>query len=474
MRREVPAWTATAAVLGVVFVIAGCAVTREPERKPDLPLPDALPAVTDATTGLADPWWSLFGDPTLDALVREALANNADAAIAAARVAEARALARIAGADRLPTLGVEAGASRGKDSQLTQPFLPPGNAIQETYFARGVVSYEVDLWGRYAHASAAARNRLLATEFDRDAFRLSLTGETARAYFALAAAIGQLQQSRDTLTNRLESLRIEKLRFDAGESEEITYRRVEAEVETARAAMHTFELEVERRQNVLGLLLGRSPRDLVGQKVLPQTLASSAAVAQLPAGVPSSVLTQRPDVRASEARLAAAAGDVGAARAALLPSISLTGALGSASLDLGDLFTSPANVWSVTGGLTQPIFEGGRLRANVARERAVQDQRIAEYTRTVQGAFREVLDGLQGQSSLRSVEAARMAQVTALRRATDLAELKYEEGEIAYLELLDVRRSLFAAEIELLAARREALTGTVDLALALGGGPTAP
>lgn len=461
-------------VLVASLVIAGCAVTREPERKPDLPLPDALPAVAEAGAVLGDPWWSIFNDPALDALIKEALANNADAAIAAARVAEARALARIAGADQLPTLGVEAGATRGRESQLTQPFVFPGGPVQETYYARGVVSYEVDLWGRYAHASEAARNRLLAAQFDRDAFRLSLTGETARAYFALAAAIGQYQQSRDTLENRKESVRIEKLRFDGGESEEITYRRVEAEVETARAAMHTFELEVERRQNVLGLLLGRSPRDLVGQKVLPQALASSSAVAQVPAGVPSSVLTHRPDVRAAEARLAAAAGDVSSARAALLPAINLTGALGSASLELDDLFTNPANVWSVAGGLTQPLFQGGRLRANVERERAVQDQRIAEYSRTVQGAFREVLDGLQGQSSLRNVESARAAQVKALRRATDLAELQYKEGEIAYLELLDVRRSLFAAEIELLSARREALTGTVDLALALGGGPTVP
>jgi multidrug efflux system outer membrane protein len=474
MLRELRARWGRGFVLAVTLAIAGCAVTREPERKPDLPLPDALPAVAEAGAVLGDPWWSIFEDPTLDALVKEALANNADAAIAAARVSEARELARIAGADQLPTLGIEAGASRGLESRLTQPFLPAEDATLETYYARGVVSYEVDLWGRYAHAAAAARNRLLATEFDRDAFRLSLTGETARAYFALAAAIGQYQQSRETLANREESLRIEKLRFEGGESEEIAYRRVEAEVETARAAMHTFELEVERRQNVLGLLLGRSPRDLVGQKVLPQVLASSATVAQLPPGVPSSVLTQRPDVRAAEARLAAAAGDVSSARAALLPAINLTGTLGSASLELGDLFADPANVWSVAGGLTQPLFQGGRLRANVERERAVQEQRIAEYSRTVQGAFREVLDGLQGQSSLRNVENARAAQVKALRRATELAELQYKEGEIAYLELLDVRRSLFAAEIELLAARREALTGTVDLALALGGSSTAP
>jgi len=363
---------------------------------------------------------------------------------------------------------------RGMGSRLTQPDLPADGATRNEFYARGVVSYELDLWGRYAHASDAARSRWLATEFDRDAFRLSLSGETARAYFALAAAIGQYEQSRATMANREDSLRIEKLRFDGGESEEITFRRVEAEVETARAAMHVFELEIERRQNVLGLLLGRAPRDLVEQKLLPQALGSSTAVALQPEGMPSDVLTRRPDIRAAEAQLAAAAGDVSSARAALLPSISLTGALGSASLDLGDLFTDPANVWSVAGGIMQPVFQGGRLRSNVERERAVLDQRRAEYSRTVQNAFREVLDGLHAQSSLRSVETARTAQVAALRRATDLAELQYKEGEIAFLELLDVRRALFAAEIELIAAKREALSGTVDLALALGGGPAIP
>ena len=474
MRRNLRSTQASLLAVAMSLLVAGCAVTREPERKPDLPVPAALPAVVGTTVDLPDPWWALFGDPTLDALIREALANNADAAIAAARVAEARAIARIVRADQLPQLNLDAGAVRGMSSRLTQPDLPVDGATRNEFYARGVVSYELDLWGRYAHASEAARNRLLATEFDRDAFRLSLSGETARAYFALAAAIGQYQQARATLVNREESLRIEQLRFDGGESEEITFRRVEAEVETARAAMHLFELEVERRQNVLGLLLGRAPRDLVEQKLLPQPLGSSTAVALLPAGMPADVLTRRPDIRAAEAQLAAAAGDVSSARAAMLPSISLTGALGSASLELDDLFTHPANVWSVAGGIMQPVFQGGQLRSNVERERAVLDQRRAEYSRTVQGAFREVLDGLQGQASLRSVETARAAQVGALRRATDLAELRYKEGEIAYLELLDVRRALFAAEIELIGAKREALSGTVDLALAVGGGPAIP
>lgn len=453
----------------IALTLAGCALTREPVDTPELPLPDALPAVEGPTADLPNPWWALFADDTLDALVREALEYNTDLQAAAARVAEARALAGIARSDRLPALDLEAGVTRGRESQLTNPGIPGADVTRTDYGVRGVVSYEVDLWGRFAHASEAARVRLLATEFDRDALRLSLTGETARAYFALAAAIGQFEQARATLGSREESLRIERLRFEGGESDELTFRRVEAETEQARALMREFEFAVEQRQNVLGVLIGRTPRDLVGQRILPRTLPVQTAVPRLPAGVPADVLARRPDVRAAEAQIAAAAGDVGAARAALLPGISLTGAYGSASPELDDLFTNPADVWSVTGALLQPIFQGGRLRANVARTRALQQQRRAEYAGTVQRAFREVLDSLEGQDSLRAVEAARATQVASLRRATELAELRYAEGEIAYLELLDVRRGLLAAEIELIAARRAALANTVDLALALGG-----
>ncbi|MCE3284436.1 MAG: efflux system, outer rane lipoprotein NodT family, partial [Steroidobacteraceae bacterium] len=367
-RRRLLATTALTAAFATV--LGGCALTREPVNTPRLPLPDALPAVDGAAADLPSPWWTLFADDTLDALIREALASNVDLQAAAARVAEARALAGIAGADRWPTLDLEAGAVRSRDSSLTSP---PSNGDETTrtdYLVRGVVAYEVDLWGRYAHSSDAARARLLATEFDRDALWLSLTGETARAYFALAAAIGQYEQARATLASREESLRIEKLRFDGGESDELTFRRVEAEAAQARALMREFEFAVEQRQNVLGVLVGRAPRDLAGLRILPRALPVQTAVPLLPAGLPAEVLARRPDVRAAEAQIAAAAGDVGAARAALLPGIRLTGSYGSASLELGDLFTNPADVWSVTGALLQPIFQGGRLRSNVARTRA--------------------------------------------------------------------------------------------------------
>ena len=198
-------------------------------------------------------------------MIREALTHNTDVTAAAARVAEARALAQIAGADRLPSLDLEAGATRARNSVLFAPDLEPDGSIQNEFVVRGAVRYEVDLWGRYAHASEAARARLLASEFERDALRLSITGETARAYFSLAAAIGQYVQARETLVNREESLRIERLRFEGGESEEITFRRVEAEVASTRAVLHAYELEVEQRENVLAVLLGRTPVDIVQQ-----------------------------------------------------------------------------------------------------------------------------------------------------------------------------------------------------------------
>ncbi len=402
-------------------------------------------------------------------MIREALTQNTDVTAAAARVAEARALAQIAGADRLPSLDLEAGATRARNSVLFAPDLEPDASIQNEFAVRGAVRYEVDLWGRYAHASEAARARLLASEFERDALRLSVTGETARAYFSLAAAIGQYVQARETLINREESLRIERLRFEGGESEEITFRRVEAEVASTRAVLHAYELEVEQRENVLAVLLGRTPVEIVQQRILPSATVSETPVPLLPADLPSTILVRRPDIRAAEAQIVAAAGDVGAARALLLPGISLTGAFGSASGELDDLFTPGAEAWTIGASLLQPIFQGGRLRANVARTRAVQDQSIAAYTRTVQDAFREVLDALQGQTSLRALVDARATQVEALRRATELAELRYTEGEIAYLDLLDVRRGLFAAQIEFVAARYRAEANAVDMALALGG-----
>ncbi len=455
-------------IIGAVSVaLSGCIVSRVDPQKPQLPLPEALPAQTLQTAQLPDPWWTLFADATLDQLVDEALTHNPDVAVAAARVAEARAGLRITNADRLPTVNLQGNATRAQSSEF---LISPGtDRTRTTYTVQGTVGFELDLWGKYQRASESARAALLNSEYGREAVKLSLTGEVARGYFGLIAAAEQLARGRDTLATREESLRIEKLRFDAGESDEFTYKRAEADTAATRKSVHQLELDLTRRTNALGILLGRSPKDLVDRAAAAERTELPAMVA-LPAALPSSVLERRPDIGAAEAALNASAADIGVARAQLFPSISLTGAFGSVSPELSDLFTKPAEAWSGVGGLLQPIFQGGRLRANVARAKAVREQRQAQYARTVQGAFREVLDALQGQTLIAGVTEANTQQVAALARATELAELRYDQGDIAYLELLDVRRGLFQAQIDLVAAQRDALLNTVDLALAVGGG----
>ena len=447
--------------------LSGCIASRVSVDKPELPLPDALPAQAATTQEMPAAWWKVFGDPVLDQLMEEALLHNADVALAAARVLESRAALRQANSARSPAVGLQGNASRQLDSELAGQF-PDAGVARDSYSVQGVVTYELDLWGRYSRASEAARARLLASEYDRDAVLLSMTGDVARGYFSLMAASEQLIGARATLAARQESLAIERVRFDAGESDEATFRRTEAEVAAAAIRLQEFELELAQREHALGVLLGRSPRDLTTATVGVGSTLPAPPV--LPAGLPSELLERRPDVRSADAALSAAAADIGVARSALFPSISLTGTFGSASQELSSLFTSPAEQWSLAAGILQPIFQAGRLRAEVDRTKALQMQRQAEYVRTVQSAFRDVLDGLRGQELLAAISQSTSDQATALARATELSELSYSAGEISYLELLDVRRNLFQAQILLVGAKRAALTNTVDLSLALGGG----
>ena len=466
MNKAIPSTQLLLAV-AVALSLGGCIVSRVDPQKPELPLPAVLPAPAEASVRLPDPWWTIFEDATLNQLVDEALANNTDVKIAAARVAQARAGLRITNGDRLPTLDAQGNATRSKDSALTS--FPGVDRYSTIYSVQGVVGFELDLWGRYQRASESARALLLNTEYGREATKLSLTGDVVRGYFATIAAAEQLARGRDTIASRDESLRLEKIRFDAGESDEFTYKRAEADAAATRTSVYQIELDLVRQTNALGLLLGRSPKDLVDNAIkMPKSMLP--ALVTLPAELPSAVIARRPDIGAAEAALNASAADIGVARADLFPRISLTGSLGSASPELSDLFTKPAEAWSAAGGILQPIFEGGRLRANVSRTEAVREQRKAEYAGTVQNAFREVLDALNGQGLIKNVREGSAAQVAALVRATELADLRYAQGDIAYLDLLDARRSLFQAQIDLVAAQRDALLNTVDLALAVGGG----
>lgn len=475
MSRKVITTAARVTLMAAVAAaLGGCFVSKVDPQKPDLPLPDALPQQVAETSPLPNPWWTLFNDAKLNELIVEALKHNPDAQIAAARVMEARSYLRIANADRLPTVNLEGNATRNKQSEasLAQQGLGdiPGFETQQTlYTVQGTVAYELDLWGKYQRASESARAQLLNSEYGREATKLGLTGEVARTYFSLIAAAEQLARGRDTLKSREESSGLEKLRYESGESDEFTFQRAEADAAATRVSTRQLELQVVQLTNALGVLLGHSPKALVDEAITVAGVSLPAPV-QLPAALPSAVLAQRPDIGAAEASLNASAADIGVARAQLFPSINITGAFGYASPELGDLFKDPAKLWSATGGILQPIFQGGRLRANVSRAEAVREQRKSEYARTVQQAFREVLDSLQGQALIAGVREANDQQVAALSRATELAELRYGQGDISYLELLDVRRGLYQAQIDQVAAQRDTLLNTIDLALAVGGG----
>lgn len=452
--------------------VAACASAPADRRTsaPTVPAEWEAAAPVAAETALPRDWWSLFADPTLDALVREARAANPDVAAAAARVAEARALAAITRADRLPSFGVEAQASRSKTSELAA--FPGVPATQlNTFRLAGTVSYEADLWGQYAKASAADRERLFAAEWGAEAVRLSLEAQVVRSVYASRAAVLQLRTATASVEDRAAALELEELRTRAGEGSELTLRQAEAELEDARVTRARAELDRDFELRALGVLLGRPPALLqaaslessIGSIVLPQA-------PQVPAGLPATVLERRPDLLQAEAELAAADYDVGAARAALLPSITLTGSYGNESLELSDLFKSGATAWSAAALLVQPIFEGGRRRAAVGRARALQDQRLADYQRAVIVAFREVFDALQAQRVLGEVRAARARQIVALERGVELADLRYREGYSSYLDLLDARRNLLAAQLDLIDSERAQLAAAVDLVLALGGG----
>jgi multidrug efflux system outer membrane protein len=450
----------------ITSALGGCVVSSVDPQRPDLPLPVALPDEGTQGVALPDPWWTIFNDTTLDALVDEALRHNPDVAVAAARVAQSRALLGIANADRWPAVNLQGSVTRARESTY---LLAPGIEPQSTTYAvQGGASFELDLWGKYFRASQSARAQLLGSEYNREAVKLSLAGDVARGYFSLVAAAQQLAHGRDTLGTREESLRIEKLRFDAGESDEFTFKRAEADAAATRSSVHQLELDLVRRTNALGVLLGRSPQDLV-DRAIKTGGTRLPPVAMLPAALPSSVMEHRPDIGAAEAALSASAYDIGVARAQMFPSISLTGLFGSVGPELDTLFKTPAEAWSASGGILQPLFQGGRLRANLKRARALREERKAQYAKTVQNAFREVLDALQGQTLLAGVSQANDAQVASLQRAAELAELRYNQGDIAYIDLLDVRRGLVQAEIARVAARRDALLNTVDLALAVGG-----
>jgi len=455
----------------IVTLLSGCFTLGPDYRRQTIDTPDAWPAPTSAAL-VPEEWWRDYRDPALDALIQEALGHNADLRLAIARVDEARASLGVARADQWPGVSANGSASRTRASEDTALSVTPGtDPIYNNVRATLDASYEIDFWGKYRRATEAARAELLATQFNRDAVRLALIAEVSRGYFNLRALDAQVAITKRTVSSRVASLALQRKRFESGVASELELRQVEAETAAAQALLPALETQLARQETALSVLLGRSPRAIVGSA--PERGAAIEALTvppAVPAGLPSDLLEHRPDLQQAEQQLIAANARIGQAKAAYFPSISLTGLLGGESTKLIDLFTAPARIWQVSGSAAQTVFDAGRTGSRVKAAKAREQQALAQYQSAIQNAFRDTLDALVAQRKARETLDAEQARVAALQRALDLARLRYQNGVSSQLDVLDAERGLLAAKLNRIEAQRAQLAATADLFKALGGG----
>lgn len=449
--------------------LGACAVGPDYKR-PTLDLPQNWATKQGNAAGakqadsMGERWWDVYADPVLDKLEDEALAHNADAQVAVARVLQARAQLGITEADQYPTVTANINESRTKYSQLGTFPRPITNYSQ----VRLDASYELDLWGKFRRASEASRAELLAAESARDAVKLSLTAQVAQQYFALLAFDAEESVVRRELEARRQALELDSKRVEVGVLSEYDLHQSEAEEAAVRSQMATIAQQRDRQEAVLALLLGRSPREVMNGSL--QRGNPKLADSWVPAGLPAELLLRRPDLKQAEMNLVAMNARIGAARAQYFPSIGLTSYLGSESTAFSKLFTGPAGVFQFAAGISQPIFNAGRIGSQVDAAEAARDQALVQYKQAVASAFGDVRNALSAQSAAQQVLDAESTRATSLAQAYKQAELRYQGGIASRLELLDVERNYLQAEISRLDAQRAQRAAVADLFKALGGG----
>ena len=446
-------------------LLAGCAIGPNYQR-PEITTPAGwrtAEASADSIANLA--WWEFYQDPVLTNLIAVALSNNFDLRIAAARVEEAAAGYTAQRSYLFPTLDASGNWTRARIGDLPLGAGRTGNQ----YDLFGFLSYEVDLWGRLRRLTEASRASLLAAEEGRRTVYLGLVSAVASAYFDLRALDEQWQIAQRTAVSRSNSLELTHVKFNHGQGvvSELDIRQAETLFYGALAAEASLERLMALRENELSLLLGQNPGPIPRGRALDKT----QLVERIPAGLPSELLLRRPDIRAAEQQLIAANANIGAARAAFFPTISLTAALGLQSVELDDLFSAGASrAWKFAPQVAAPIFNAGRISAGVRAAKAHQQAALAEYERSIRNGFREVDDALVSIQTLGAQLDAQEKAVVAERARLELSELRYNGGVAGYNEVLDAQRYLFSAELELASLRRARLTATVQLYKALGGG----
>jgi len=449
--------------------ITGCSIWPGYQR-PQTDLPAAWSSAPAQSLQVGERWWMLYGDNALDALVTEAFEHNRDLALAVARVDEARALSRVANAQFYPSIDATAQRDRSRSSEVAPVPIPASALERNSYRAQLNVSYELDLWGRLRGASDAARAELLATEAARETVRVALGADVVRSYFTLLALDAQIEATQRTLALREDNLKLQRVRNTAGLIGDFPLRQLEAELSAAQAQLPALERDRVSEALALAVLLGRSPRAITESTVKRAADLNEAPPPVAPEGLPSDLLLRRPDIVQAEQRLIAMNARIAAARAALFPRIALTGYLGSESGALRDLFSGPALIWQLAVGLTQPIFQAGRLSGEIDATKAREQQALAQYQKAVQEAFREVQQALSAQTRAREIFEAESARAAALRDTLRLARIRYDNGLVSQLEVIDAERNLLAADLNRADALRARRVAVADLVRALGGG----
>ena len=455
----------TILALAACATLAGCSLIPAYEA-PALPVPNQYPSTTEAATApVALGWQEYFTDPRLQKLIGIAITNNRDLRVSTLNVEKARAQFQIERSAIYPSVGGIASANRG-NSQVT-------GDLGNTFTAGLAVSaWEIDFFGRLRSLKEAALAQYLANDATRQSAELALVSSVAQGWLTLMADEELMDISRRTLATREASSKLTQLSYESGVVSELDLSQAQSLTEAARATYAQQKRQRSLDESAMALLLGQPvPEDILASLTGSQ-LANAAPMSDIPAGLPSDLLTQRPDLRAAEQQLLAANANIGAARAAFFPSISLTAQYGSVSNELSNLFNSGTWGFNVGPTLNLPIFTAGRLTANLNASKASQEIAVAQYEKAVQSSFKEVSDALNSRTTLAEQQAAQAAQTKAERRRLYLADLRYRNGVSSYFDFLDAQRSLFALEQADVQVRLAQLINQINLYKALGGGWT--
>jgi NodT family efflux transporter outer membrane factor (OMF) lipoprotein len=458
-------------VVVLAVVLAGCTVGPNYKR-PQVAVPGTFrggPETPSSAASLADTKWdALFGDDTLNDLLRSALQRNFDARIAAERVQQARAQLGVTRADQFPFIDAQGQFSSTRQSSLgSLRFIPVGTNLSASFTQLGAaLSWEVDLWGRLRRLTEAARARYLASEEGRRAVNVALVADVTSAYFQLLEFELELEISRKTRDAANESLRIVQLRRDQGAASGLDVRQAEQLIHTASAQVEAVERGIGQTENLLSFLLGSVPSTQPRGRRLDQVPVPP----ELPTGLPASLLERRPDIRAAEQNLIAANAQIGAARALFFPQISLNAFAGGQSRALTEIASAPARVYSLAPSALLPIFRAGQIRNQVRLTEAQQRELLVTYEQSIYNALREVSDALIGHSRTRAQRGEQEQLVRALDDAVRLSNLRYKGGLDSYLQVLDAQRNLFSGELGLAQLRLAERLTVVQLYRALGGG----